>query len=65
MINRRCRTLAADPDALLVIFPDRFNQLTGVPVVLPITTGGSFARTADIPSHTIALLEYFWRSEQS
>ena len=31
---------------VLVISPGRFNQLTGVPVVLPITTGGSFARTA-------------------
>jgi mRNA interferase ChpB len=31
---------------VLVISPGRFNRLTGVPVVLPITTGGSFARTA-------------------
>jgi mRNA interferase ChpB len=31
---------------VLVISPGSFNRLTGVPVVLPITTGGTFARTA-------------------
>jgi mRNA interferase ChpB len=31
---------------VLVISPGRFNRLTGVPVVLPITTGGNFARMA-------------------
>ena len=31
---------------VLVISPGRFNRLTRVPVVLPITSGGSFARTA-------------------
>src|SRR5437879_638368 len=31
---------------VLVISPGKFNRLTGVPVVLPITTAGSFARTA-------------------
>ena len=31
---------------VLIISPDAFNQLTKVPVVLPITSGGSFARTA-------------------
>ena len=31
---------------VLVISPDAFNQLTKVPVVLPITSGGTFARTA-------------------
>jgi mRNA-degrading endonuclease toxin of MazEF toxin-antitoxin module len=31
---------------VLVISPGRFNRLTGAPVVLPITTGGGFARTA-------------------
>jgi mRNA interferase ChpB len=31
---------------VLLISPGKFNRLTGVPVVLPITTGGSFARTA-------------------
>ena len=31
---------------VLVISPSKFNRLTGVPVVLPITTGGGFARTA-------------------
>ena len=29
---------------VLVISPAPFNELTGTPVVLPITTGGSFAR---------------------
>jgi mRNA interferase ChpB len=31
---------------VLVISPGKFNRQTGVPVVLPITTGGGFARTA-------------------
>ncbi len=31
---------------VLVISPGKFNRLTGVPVVLPITTGGGFARIA-------------------
>jgi mRNA-degrading endonuclease toxin of MazEF toxin-antitoxin module len=31
---------------VLVISPEAFNRVTNVPVVLPITTGGSFARTA-------------------
>lgn len=31
---------------VLVISPGKFNRLTGVPVVLPITTGGGFARTS-------------------
>jgi mRNA-degrading endonuclease toxin of MazEF toxin-antitoxin module len=31
---------------VLVVSPDAFNQLTRVPIVVPITTGGSFARTA-------------------
>jgi mRNA interferase ChpB len=31
---------------VLVVSPGKFNRLTDVPVVLPITTGGSFARTA-------------------
>ncbi|MGD0023989.1 MAG: type II toxin-antitoxin system PemK/MazF family toxin [Xanthobacteraceae bacterium] len=31
---------------VLVISPGKFNRLTGVPIVLPIKTGGSFARTA-------------------
>lgn len=31
---------------VLVISPGKFNRLTGVPVVLPVTTGGGFARTA-------------------
>ena len=31
---------------VLVVSPGKFNRLTGVPVVLPITSGGGFARTA-------------------
>ncbi len=31
---------------VLVISPEAFNRVTHVPVVLPITTGGAFARTA-------------------
>lgn len=31
---------------VLVISPAAFNRLTGTPIVLPITTGGAFARTA-------------------
>ena len=29
---------------VLIVSPGAFNQVTGTPVVLPITTGGSFAR---------------------
>jgi mRNA interferase ChpB len=31
---------------VLVVSPGAFNRLTKTPVVLPITSGGSFARTA-------------------
>jgi mRNA-degrading endonuclease toxin of MazEF toxin-antitoxin module len=31
---------------VLIVSPDAFNRLTRVPVVLPITSGRSFARTA-------------------
>ena len=31
---------------VLVVSPDRFNTLTRVPIVVPITTGGAFARNA-------------------
>lgn len=31
---------------VLVISPAAFNRVTGAPVVLPITRGGNFARTA-------------------
>ncbi len=31
---------------VLIVSPDAFNAVTKVPVVLPITSGGSFARTA-------------------
>lgn len=31
---------------VLIASPEAFNRMTRVPVVLPITSGGSFARTA-------------------
>ncbi len=31
---------------VLVVTPGAFNRLTKTPIVLPITTGGQFARTA-------------------
>lgn len=31
---------------VLLVSPDAFNRLTQTPVVLPITSGGNFARTA-------------------
>ena len=31
---------------LLIVSPDRFNAVTRVPVVLPITSGGPFVRNA-------------------
>jgi mRNA-degrading endonuclease toxin of MazEF toxin-antitoxin module len=31
---------------VLIVSPNAFNRLTKTPVVLPITTGGNFARTA-------------------
>ena len=30
---------------VLIVSPDEFNRVIGVPVVLPITSGGAFART--------------------
>jgi mRNA-degrading endonuclease toxin of MazEF toxin-antitoxin module len=31
---------------VLIVSPEAFNRVTKVPVVVPVTTGGSFARTA-------------------
>jgi len=31
---------------VLIVSPDAFNRVTRVPVVVPITSGGNFARTA-------------------
>ena len=31
---------------VLIVSPDAFNWITRLPVVLPITSGGNFARTA-------------------
>src|ERR1035438_8740044 len=32
---------------VLIVSPEAFNRITKVPVVLPITSGNNFARTAD------------------
>ena len=40
---------------VLVVSPDRFNALTGVPLVVPITTGGAFARNQGF---TVAPVSY-------
>ncbi len=32
--------------SVLIVSPDKFNALTSVPIVVPITSGGNFARTA-------------------
>ena len=31
---------------VLIVSPEAFNRITRVPIVLPITSGGNFARTA-------------------
>jgi mRNA-degrading endonuclease toxin of MazEF toxin-antitoxin module len=31
---------------VLIVSPEAFNRITRIPVVLPITSGGNFARTA-------------------
>jgi mRNA interferase ChpB len=31
---------------VLVVSPDKFNELTRAPIVVPISTGGNFARVA-------------------
>jgi len=31
---------------VLIVSPESFNRVTRVPIVLPITSGGNFARTA-------------------
>jgi mRNA-degrading endonuclease toxin of MazEF toxin-antitoxin module len=31
---------------VLIVSPDRFNSVTGVPIVVPITSGGAFVRNA-------------------
>jgi mRNA-degrading endonuclease toxin of MazEF toxin-antitoxin module len=31
---------------VLIVSPEPFNRITKVPIVVPITTGGNFARTA-------------------
>jgi mRNA-degrading endonuclease toxin of MazEF toxin-antitoxin module len=31
---------------VLIVSPEPFNRVTKVPIVVPITTGGNFARTA-------------------
>jgi len=36
---------------VLVVSPDDFNRITKTPIVLPITIGGNFARTAGFAVH--------------
>jgi len=36
---------------VLVVSPDNFNRITQTPIILPITTGGNFARTAGFAVH--------------
>jgi mRNA-degrading endonuclease toxin of MazEF toxin-antitoxin module len=36
---------------VLIVSPDEFNNVTQLPVVLPITSGGNFARTAGFAVH--------------
>jgi len=31
---------------VLIVSPGKFNRFTGVPIVLPVTSGGNFARMA-------------------
>src|SRR5258708_9381378 len=31
---------------VIIVSPDAFNRITKLPVILPITSGGNFARTA-------------------
>ena len=38
--------LVEDRRPVLIVSPEAFNRITKVPVVLPITSGGRFARTA-------------------
>ena len=36
---------------MLIVSPEAFNRITKLPVILPITSGGSFARTAGFAVH--------------
>ncbi|MGA3186888.1 MAG: type II toxin-antitoxin system PemK/MazF family toxin [Bryobacteraceae bacterium] len=37
---------ASGHEQVLIVSPEAFNRITKLPIVLPITSGGSFARTA-------------------
>ncbi len=39
---------------VLIVSPDKFNALTKVPIVVPITSGGNFTRTAGF---TVSLVD--------
>jgi len=43
LIRRKGTNKGSPP--VLIISPEAFNQVTKVPVVLPVTSGGNFART--------------------
>ena len=34
---------------VLIVSPEAFNRIKKLPVILPITSGGNFARTAGSP----------------
>lgn len=36
---------------VLVVSPDAFNEATGLPVIVPITRGGGFARRIQFAAH--------------
>jgi mRNA-degrading endonuclease toxin of MazEF toxin-antitoxin module len=38
--------VAVRPRGALIVSPEAFNRVTKLPVILPITSGGNFARTA-------------------
>jgi mRNA interferase ChpB len=39
---------------VLVISPDAFNTATNLPIILPITSGGEFARKIGLLCHYLA-----------
>jgi mRNA-degrading endonuclease toxin of MazEF toxin-antitoxin module len=43
---RRGEIWLVGPDRVLIVSPEAFNRVTKAPVVVPITSGGGFARTA-------------------
>lgn len=50
---------------VLIVSPEEFNRVMKLPVILPITSGGSFARTAGfaVRPATRARSRRAWRQE--